>query len=1418
MVWNKVVAQFTKRSQARRRKAQNRSLRLETLDRRELLAADIGAISGTAFTDQSGDGLTADDPRLVGVQVQLYVDNNSNGILETTGASPDTLQGTLTTDGQGQYRFDDLAPADYLVVQASSGALVTPTPVPVTIDTGSVTVETIDQFSETNAGTLLADAATPNVTFVDNVTSTSVLGSERDVTITRTGTTGNVTLSIETTTGELTFGSSNGTGVATLQYDGDDNSTTLNATGLGAVDLSASDTQSGIIVFVSADPRVDSASQPTNFELTLYTDANSFSTRLVDYPVGADVAPVEIFIPFSSFSTGTGATSPANFSSIGAIEQSIDLILDQDVKVSLVESVRPELETVNLANTQLLSLGGQVFIDNGPGVAQNNGVRDSGEPLVTASTSVELYRADQTPGTDAPIATTATVAGTYDFPNLTPGDYVVMIPEANFASGSTLFGFTTSTGNDPAPDPDDDVNSDDNGTFVAGVGIVSQAITLTSNTEPIDDDDTDPNTNTTVDFGVIPQIDLSITKTVNDAGSDLRAGGQVVFDIAVLNDTPAGTDIVAATNAIFTDILPTGLTFVEFRNLPAGASNPTANGQNASVNLGTVNADQAAVTFQIVANIGPTQVDPITNTGQIATVDQVDLNLSNNAEPETFDLISSDLRLTKTGPTTPIAAGTPMSYTVSVFNDIAGSDLATGVVVVDTLPVGVTFNSATITGDTANQPATFNSTTRELTAVIGNLAAGATPAVVTINVTVAENAQSPLTNEATVSATSFDPDLANNTANVQTTIDREVDVAITKALQTGDVVVAGGTFTYEFTVTNNGPSEARNVAVSDLLATGLTFVSFDAGTSGITRNTGDDQDLTFNVGTLSSGETRSFSIDVSLAASATGTIANTANITTTDPDSESTNDSATVSNPVTRDIDLIIEKSVEIVGDATGRTIAVPGQDQLLYTITVRHDTGSLSDAQDVVITDSLPAGVLGDTITINNNATGDSSAFDTANQVATVTLGTVAVGEVRTFTILTNVIDEATTATLTNTAELTDPADGVITATAQTPVGVDFDIIVDKSVSNTTPAPNSTVVYTVTVNNEGPSTATGVTLSDTVPTGLTLVSAIMNGQNGVVNGSSIDFPAITLDSGSSATATLTFTVDPTASGLITNTASVPDLSNTGENDITNNSDTADITVTPVVDLTVTKTVDQTNAASGDEITYTVTVSNSGPSTAAAVTAVDTLPAGVTFVRGTGPSGESLTASSGIVTVNGGSLATDQNFQFTIVATVNAGVTADQLNSVSVSTTTNEPNTANNSATATTTVDPMTSRIDGFVFVDENNNSQFDAGETPVSGVTVELTGTDAFGNAVSVQDTTDANGEYVFDNLFAGTYQVQRVDKPNNLRNGGEQAGTGANATIDDIDNAFTALGLEAADAAEDFNFGLLSAPISKRDFLASS
>ena len=126
-------------------------------------------------------------------------------------------------------------------------------------------------------------------------------------------------------------------------------------------------------------------------------------------------------------------------------------------------------------------------------------------------------------------------------------------------------------------------------------------------------------------------------------------------------------------------------------------------------------------------------------------------------------------------------------------------------------------------------------------------------------------------------------------------------------------------------------------------------------------------------------------------------------------------------------------------------------------------------------------------------------------------------------------------------------------------------------------------------------------------------------------------------------------------------------------------------------DLAVTKTASAAVVA-GNNLTYAIVVSNVGPDAAANVSLTDGLPANTTFVSLVAPGGWATTTppigGTGNVTATNPSLANGGTASFTLVVQVNGGASAGTVitNTVNVSSSTVDPNAANNSSTAVTAV------------------------------------------------------------------------------------------------------------------------------------
>ena len=151
--------------------------------------------------------------------------------------------------------------------------------------------------------------------------------------------------------------------------------------------------------------------------------------------------------------------------------------------------------TIDAGLVQSMSVGNYVWQDSNA-----NGIQDAGESGI-AGAVVALFKADGvTPAIDLngnPVPTQTTGSdGLYNFGNLRPGDYVVRVtPPA---------GYTLTNG---GADPDDDNNTDSNGTVVNGI-VQSLPVTLINGQEPTNDGDTSTESNLSVDFGFYPPASI----------------------------------------------------------------------------------------------------------------------------------------------------------------------------------------------------------------------------------------------------------------------------------------------------------------------------------------------------------------------------------------------------------------------------------------------------------------------------------------------------------------------------------------------------------------------------------------------------------------------------------------------------------------------------------------------------------------------------------------------------------------------------------------------------------------------------------------------------------------------------------------------------------------------------------------------
>ena len=177
-------------------------------------------------------------------------------------------------------------------------------------------------------------------------------------------------------------------------------------------------------------------------------------------------------------------------------------------------------------------------------------------------------------------------------------------------------------------------------------------------------------------------------------------------------------------------------------------------------------------------------------------------------------------------------------------------------------------------------------------------------------------------------------------------------------------------------------------------------------------------------------------------------------------------------------------------------------------------------------------------------------------------------------------------------------------------------DLALTKTVDPLRAGPGAPVVFTVTVSNAGPSGATGVEVTDQLPSGYAYVSSAPS--QGAYDPASGVWTVGDLANGASATLEITATVQ--ARGEYTNAAEVTAVLQVDPDSVPGDGTGDDyaeaaIVYEPEADLSVTKTATPTTAEPGDTVVFTVTVSNAGPNDAAGVEVTERLPAGFTLLR-----------------------------------------------------------------------------------------------------------------------------------------------------------------------------------------------------------
>ncbi len=776
-------------------------------------------------------------------------------------------------------------------------------------------------------------------------------------------------------------------------------------------------------------------------------------------------------------------------------------------------------------------------------------------------------------------------------------------------------------------DPSNGVNI---GTITAGTTVtVSFQVTVTSlpNQNPIVNFSSTsyqlvspPDAETSISNPVSTQINeaiLSMTKNESVSFADI---GQTAFYTTSITNI-GNTD---ATNIVFTDALPSGLTFVPNTLTVDGVLQPNAN-PNTGVLLATLPPNEIySIVFQVTVNSIP-PINPAPNTAATTyefIVDPVNPPVSSAATSNStlLQINNATIISTKTADLTFADIGNTITFTLNLPN--TGNTAATDVTIIDILDSNLSFvpNSFTVNGQTI--PNADLSTGVNIDAINGGNAA-----IVTFQATVTTlPTLNPISNSASITYHYVvDPSQPSiTTSNQSNTTTTQINSAILTAQKNSNVstVDIGQDITYTVTITNSSNVSATNVIFTDLIPDGT---SFEPNSFTLNGTTIPNANIITGVPIGDIAPNESVIVAFHIIANeipAINPITNQASVRfqhIVNPANPPVSKNIT-SNNVTTKIESAILNTIKI-GDKTFATIG----DTITYTTTITN-TGNIP-ANNVIFSDPLPSW----TQFVTGSVVVDGTPLPSASIIDGVGINTISPNQTVTIIFQVQIVSNPTTFTpeLQNLAFVNFQYN-VGNALQAQPGNVETNVFVTsihsailsavKTASTAFANIGDTITYTVLIQNSGNTNATNVNFSDLIPAGTTFVENSFTVNGNTIPGANPNSGVTigTVSAGSSLTVTFQVIVTSTPpSNPITNVASIqfafivnpaaPPVTGT----ITSNSASTQInnaTVTTLLEA------DRTIVSIGDIITYTATLTNTGNFPANSVLLINGVPEGALFV------------------------------------------------------------------------------------------------------------------------------------------------------------------------------------------------------------
>ncbi|MBY4897841.1 SdrD B-like domain-containing protein [Cupriavidus sp. AU9028] len=805
--------------------------------------------------------------------------------------------------------------------------------------------------------------------------------------------------------------------------------------------------------------------------------------------------------------------------------------------------------------------------------------------------------------------------------------------------------------------------------------------------------------------------DLVLNHT--DSPDPLPAGGVVTYTLRVDNNSPGET----ATNVVLTDTLPAGVDFIEA--VPTQGSCSAPSGGSFSCQLGSIaGLAQASVAVRVRTVVSGT----IVNAGSVSA-SEADPDGANNAANQTTTVTrGANLGIALTSSAASVQSGGRLRYAITVTN--AGPDAATDVRAVATLPPGYIATSIP-----AGCTQTGMSVRCDLT---GSIANGGQRSLGEIDGVVSAGSGSSLTTAAAVSVVSpsapQDPISENNSATATTSVAVGSDTRLVKTASVSTPVIVGTDFTYRLATSYTGDAP-QNLTVSDTLPAQIVPQSSAPFVSNGWSCTIAGQAV--NCTRAAGGSAPGANIDIGdivipvRAASSAVLVTNTATINASTPDPDPSNNTGQVSFTVT-------DPSADLQASKSGPNPALVTTGSTWdWSIRLRN-LGPSQLVGTARMVDTLPVGIRVTQVTVPNGwSCLPAAPFDTTASARTMTctreytsaapLASGAQAPLLTYRAQaladgnfsnTMCVSAVASASGTPASDTNGDNDCASHGVSSQPSADSADLRVIKTANPGTVPAGEVLTYSIEVVNAGPSASTNVTLRDALgvlinngkgATGAGFIDATVNsgaasggactdsaGGTGVRN-LSCTFTRIPVCTAGTDCPVVTVRVRPGGNGGNRTNSATALSDEVADPDYDNNTGSVTTNVDARADITMEKSATPPTVPAGQNLTYVLTARNAGPSAAANVQAVDTLPLGVYFVSATAAGGGncSSTLSPGQVTTAGSRTVTctwpevgnaGQQSATIVVRPGTALRNTSVRNDVAATTATIETDTTNNSA------------------------------------------------------------------------------------------------------------------------------------------